>query len=522
MANGLKVAFESGEFVVASEIIIGPGANEPRQTKEYAAAKEIYETGRLHVFSVADCPGGTPALMADTIAKEFLDDGIAPMVNFSCKDRGRNQLHSQLYALQRQGIQNVLVMSGDYQRGGWNGKTRPVFDLDPVQTLLLISDMNKGLISQTPKGQVTEQPTDFYAGAGVNPYKYTEGETIPQYLQLERKILAGAKYIIAQLGYDSRKLQEFKFYLEERGYDIPLVANVFLLSPIAARQMYKGAVAGCYVPERLLTLLEEEAKADDKGLAAKIERAAKMVAIAKGLGFNGICFGGFGVTVEIINKVLDRAAELADDWRALAAEISYGDPSGFYLYQPELDQSGVPTGLNTCEHSVRNEKAKGRKIFAGYGLSRFLHYWVMTPGKRLYNLLASSMDRRERKKGLSRRHVLEHLSKTAIYGCMDCGDCGLEASIYSCPMSQCPKSERNGPCGGSADGWCELYLGQRYCIYYKAYHRLKKYDELYKMSSFITLPNDWELYETSAWSNYTHKRDNTAKRIPVQIGLDGD
>jgi hypothetical protein len=41
---------------------------------------------------------------------------------------------------------------------------------------------------------------------------------------------------------------------------------------------------------------------------------------------------------------------------------------------------------------------------------------------------------------------------------------------------------------------------------------LKKYGELSKMDSYITPPNNWDFYETSGWSNYTHERDNAAKR----------
>lgn len=75
--------------------------------------------------------------------------------------------------------------------------------------------------------------------------------------------------------------------------------------------------------------------------------------------------------------------------------------------------------------------------------------------------------------------------------------------------------------GGSLDGWCEVYPGKRYCIWYKAYHRLLRYDELWRMTSFITLPSDWKPSETGAWSNYLHDRDNAAKRIPIDIGLGG-
>ena len=39
--------------------------------------------------------------------------------------------------------------------------------------------------------------------------------------------------------------------------------------------------------------------------------------------------------------------------------------------------------------------------------------------------------------------------------------------------------------------------------------------------SFITPPNDWTYWQRSAWSNYTHGRDNCAKRIKVDIGFGG-
>jgi methylenetetrahydrofolate reductase (NADPH) len=520
MTNKLRQAFESGEFVVTCEVIPGRGACEPGQIKEFDEGKEIFASGRVHAISITDNPSGNPALLADAFGQDFLAAGVTPLVHFTCKDRSRNQMQSQFYAMQRCGIENVLVMTGDYQSSGWQGTARPVFDLDPVQALGMIADMNQGLVQQTPRGEIVEQAANFFAGAVVSPFKYREGEVIPQYLKLERKIIAGANYIITQLGYDARKMQELKLYLDGQGYETPLVANIFLLNAGAARLMRKGTIAGCYVSDELMALLEDEAKTEDKGKAARYERAAKMVAIAKGLGYGGIHIGGFGLTAEGVTSILDRAEALAGDWQKWAREISFGAPDGFYLYKPELDAAGQPTGLNLPELAARTEQVKGRKMFGGYGLSRFFHHWVLTQDKRFCKVLASIMERKERKKGLKRHHGLEHLGKTVLYGCMDCGDCGLEAAIYTCPMTQCPKCQRNGPCGGGMDGWCEVYPGERYCIHYKAYHRLKKYNEIYKMSSYITPPNNWDFYETSGWSNYTHKRDNAARRIPVKIGLE--
>ncbi|MBT4589679.1 MAG: hypothetical protein HOC57_10380, partial [Rhodospirillaceae bacterium] len=50
----------------------------------------------------------------------------------------------------------------------------------------------------------------------------------------------------------------------------------------------------------------------------------------------------------------------------------------------------------------------------------------------------------------------EHLAKRVMFDCQMCGQCVLSLTGISCPMN-CPKTLRNGPCGGVlADGGCEV------------------------------------------------------------------
>ncbi|MDR3316026.1 MAG: methylenetetrahydrofolate reductase C-terminal domain-containing protein [Coriobacteriales bacterium] len=512
-ANKMKHALEHGEFIVTCEIIPGRGALVAHQVSEFEEAQRLFATGRVHAISVTDNPGGNPALLADAFAADLKAKGITPLVHVTCKDRNRNQMQSQLYSLESRGVENVLIMTGDYPVSGWGGRARPVFDLDPVQTLLMLDQMNEGLVYQGPRGEEKDEPTHFFPGAVVSPFKWTEGETVLQYLKLEKKLYAGARYIISQVGFDARKMEELLLYLRGRGYTVPVIANIFLIGAGAARYMRDGGIPGCYMSEEFLAVLQEEAKAEDKGRAARWLRAAKMVAIARGLGYAGVHIGGLGLTAETLAIILDTADEVQDQWREWAHELHYGKSKGFYYYQPALDAQGTPTGLNAAQESARAEIRTESAVHRSYGLSRFFHYWVLTEGKRGFKLLKLFEGWREKKRGVRHGHWVEHSGKGAIYGCIDCGDCGLEATTYSCPMSQCPKCQRNGACGGSTDGWCEVYPKERICVHFKAYHRLKKHDELYKMDTFITPPNNWDFFETSAWSNYTQQRDNTARRI---------
>ena len=166
-------------------------------------------------------------MLADALGKEFLDEGIVPLVHFTCKDRSRNQIISQLYGMERQGIENILFMTGDYQVTGWDGRARPVFDLDSVHLQMIATEMNNGLVVPGRKGPITEKQTHFFNGGVVNPFKYLEGEVIPQYLKMEKKIIGGAKFLITQLGYDARKMEELIRYRNDRGFDTAIIGNIF-------------------------------------------------------------------------------------------------------------------------------------------------------------------------------------------------------------------------------------------------------------------------------------------------------
>ena len=52
--------------------------------------------------------------------------------------------------------------------------------------------------------------------------------------------------------------------------------------------------------------------------------------------------------------------------------------------------------------------------------------------------------------------AIERAAKGLMFDCRMCGDCQLSRTGMSCPMN-CPKTLRNGPCGGVREnGMCEV------------------------------------------------------------------
>jgi hypothetical protein len=65
--------------------------------------------------------------------------------------------------------------------------------------------------------------------------------------------------------------------------------------------------------------------------------------------------------------------------------------------------------------------------------------------------------------------VVEKIVKGALFDCQMCGQCVLSSTGMSCPMN-CPKTLRNGPCGGvRADGNCEVKPEMK-CVWVEAYN----------------------------------------------------
>ena len=64
--------------------------------------------------------------------------------------------------------------------------------------------------------------------------------------------------------------------------------------------------------------------------------------------------------------------------------------------------------------------------------------------------------------------VVERQVKGLLFDCKMCGDCALSKTGMSCPMN-CPKTIRNGPCGGVRDnGMCEVKPEMR-CVWVEAW-----------------------------------------------------
>ena len=93
----------------------------------------------------------------------------------------------------------------------------------------------------------------------------------------------------------------------------------------------------------------------------------------------------------------------------------------------------------------------------------------------------------------------EAAGKKVLFGCKMCGQCILHETGMTCPMG-CPKTLRNGPCGGvRMDGRCEV-LPDMMCVWVKAERRsrwLPWRGAILRIQPAL----DWSRQGSSAWIN---------------------
>ena len=94
--------------------------------------------------------------------------------------------------------------------------------------------------------------------------------------------------------------------------------------------------------------------------------------------------------------------------------------------------------------------------------------------------------------------AVEQVVKGFLFDCQMCGQCALSSTGMSCSMN-CPKTIRNGPCGGvRANGHCEVKPEMR-CVWVEGYAGSQRMREGRAAIQVVQFAVDARLKGRSSW-----------------------
>jgi 5,10-methylenetetrahydrofolate reductase len=227
------------------------------------------------------------ALAASALAVE---EGVEPILHMTTRDRNRIALISDCLGASALGIRNFLCTGGTHQSLGKFGNAKNVYDIDPVQFMELIA-ARSGL--------------DACVGGVANPF------ADPMELQLvltAKKISAGAKFLITQPVFDTRRFDAWWAKVTEAGLEkkAAFIAGVRVLCSLEEAETLAAERPLPVLPQGLRERLEAKKGAvaqRAEGIAVALETVKHLSSLKGLMGFEISSEGDDGAALEAIKRI---------------------------------------------------------------------------------------------------------------------------------------------------------------------------------------------------------------------------
>ena len=271
----LQKAIENGEFAVTAEMAPPKGTD----FSEQLAAARLLE-GRVHAVNVTDMQSACLKASSLGLCVHLKQAGLEPILQITGRDRSRMAIMGDVLSAASFGIDTILALTGDHPVVGDCKDSKPVYDLDSVGILRMLSNM-EATGTDCGGNPLAGGAPQLFKGAAVTPVYEPRALQINK---LRQKVEAGARYIQTQGVFDLVQLEGFLEDVEKANIRIPVMAGIIPLKSAGMARFMNENVPGIAVPEEMLTRLDAAAvegkEKGVKGLPARLgmEMAARMIA----------------------------------------------------------------------------------------------------------------------------------------------------------------------------------------------------------------------------------------------------
>lgn len=217
---------------------------------------------------------------------------ITPLLHLSCRDRNVLGLQSELLGMSALGMRHLLPVTGDPARVGDHPGAASVYDVNSIQLIGIAKRMNDGF---NHAGKSLSAGTQFVIGCTFNP---NSRNLDTQVARLERKVAAGAQFVMTQPVFDLRVLDEMSKRVS--GVGVPIFTGIWPLLSGKQAEFLHNEVPGVSVPDEVRRKMADSEGADGMARGLEIAREISRGALERFPGVYLITpFLKYSVTVEL-------------------------------------------------------------------------------------------------------------------------------------------------------------------------------------------------------------------------------
>ena len=274
----LEKALLDGQCAITAEMAPPKGYDFAHQMADAELLK-----GKVHGVNVTDMQSACLKASSLGLCIHLKQAGIEPILQITGRDRSRMAIMGDVLSAASFGIDTMLALTGDHPVVGDCKQSKPVYDLDSVGILKMLSEMEASGLD-CGGNELAGGAPKFFKGAAVTPVYEPR---LLQINKLRQKVQAGARYIQTQGIFDIDSLKRFMDDVRDAGIDVPIMAGIIPLKAAGMAKFMNQNVPGIDVPQSMIERLEAAAAEGKekgvKGLPMKLgmEMAAEMIAKIK-------------------------------------------------------------------------------------------------------------------------------------------------------------------------------------------------------------------------------------------------
>lgn len=234
--SNLKKKLKSGKQVMVVEY------DPPQEaTRDYFKKLSLLRNMEVDAVTLADCPIGRPRMDASLTSLILKKDyGLDSVVHMTCRDRNINAIKALLLGLSLEGIQDILLITGDPVPSVDREDVKAVFQFNSARLAAFVKTLNRDL----------ENPFTISGALNINAQNFDS-----ELDKAKRKIESGVELFFTQPIMGKNAIVQLRRAQKE--LDVPILAGIMPLVSYRNAQYLHNQVSGMQVDQEVLDSFHE-------------------------------------------------------------------------------------------------------------------------------------------------------------------------------------------------------------------------------------------------------------------------